>query len=214
MLPERLVWPGSLKYTAVVLTFGVAYYLLGELGLQIDSGYPGVTPFWPASGLSLLVFILLGPRYWPGIVIGTALLVYRLDMPLDVGLLVSCGQVLEALAAWYLLMRGRFKLEFRHVREVLNFSLVSFSAPLISRLIGSSAMGITGLATGQDLVFIWMTWWLGSSIGILLVVPFFLVWRNLWYFCHSTDSNTHLDSEIIDDCRYILQPKRISQFAL
>ncbi len=214
MLPERLVWPGSLKYAAVVLAFGVAYYLLGELGLRINSGYSGVTPFWPASGLSLLVFILLGPRYWPGIVIGTALLIYRLDVPLQVGLLVSCGQVLEALAAWYLVMRGRLKLEFRHVREVLHFSLISFSVPLISSLIGSTTMGVTGYVTVQDLVYVWMTWWLGSSVGILLIVPFFMVWRNLFYFCRSADRKARLDSDIIDDCRYILQPKRIGQFAI
>ena len=213
-LPEQLAWPGSLKSAVIILAFGLAYFLLGEVGLAIDSGYDGVTPFWPASGLALLVFLLYGPRYWPGIFIGIGLLAYRQEMPLVVAFLAACGHVLEALLGWYLVERFRVKLDFRRVTDVLHFALIAFCAPLVSGLFGVIAMVISNLIGWSDFVLIWSMWWLGDGAGILLLVPFIMIWRNLFYYYRGGPDDHALDPDIGEDCQYIIKSHRVGQLSI
>lgn len=212
--PDRVAWSDSFSLVIVSLLFGLGYYLAGETGLLIDTGYRGVTPFWPSSGLSLLVFILFGPRYWPGIFIGIGILAYRFDMPWDVAFLAAAGHVLEALTGWYLVNRFRIQLTFRRVAEVLNFSALAFIASLISSTFGSLAMSVAMVSNWSDFIFIWSMWWLGDAVGILLIVPFFMVWRNLLFHCSIIRTETSSDIELVNDCLYILQPNRVGQFAV
>lgn len=214
MLPERLVWPGSLKYAFASLLFGVVYFLLGEAGLSIDTGYSGVTPFWPASGLAVVVFVLYGPRMWPGVLIGILLLTYFNELPLTAGLLAASGHVLEASAAWYLLYRFRLRLNFRRVREVLQFAAIAFTAPLISSLIGGLAMAVSNVVSWSDFTFIWSMWWVGDAIGILLVVPFVLTWRNLFFYCREGTDSHRLHTDVSEDCQYVLRSNRLGQLAV
>lgn len=214
LVAERLAWSDSIRIVLISLLFGVGYYLMGEIGLLIDSGYPGVTPFWPPSGLSLVVFILLGPRYWPGIFIGIAILAYRFNMPWDVAFLAAAGHTLEALAGWYLVNRFRINLNFPHVSEVLNFAAIAFAAPLISSTFGSLAMCVANLSNWDDFIFIWSMWWLGDAVGILLIVPFLMVWRNLLSKLQVTREDIYAGLDLTDDCLYVLQPNRISQLAI
>lgn len=214
MLPARLAWSGSFKGVLVALAFGLGYFLLGEAGLAIDTGYAGVTPFWPASGLALLVFVLYGPRYWPGIFIGIALLAYHHDMPVTVAFLAACGHVLEAMAGWYLVNYLRLKLDFRRVSEVLHFAGIAFIAPLVSSLFGGIAMSLANLVSWSELVIVWSMWWLGDAIGILLVVPFVLIWRNFFYYCRSAGDDSHLDPDVTEDCQYVLRSNRVGQLTV
>lgn len=213
MLPIRLVWPGSLKSVFLALLFGLAYFVLGEAGLSIDTGYPGVTPFWPASGLALIVFIFFGPGYWPFIFVGIGLLAYHHEMPLVVAFQAACGHMLEAMAGWYLISRSRLQLSFRRVSEVLQFALIAFVASLISSVVGGLAMMVGNMAEWSGFGLLWSMWWLGDAIGILLIVPFVLIWRNFFVYCQGKGYGTRLDPDITEDCHYILRSRRIGQLA-
>jgi len=214
ILPEQLISPTSFRSAMIIIAFGFAYFLLGEAGLAIDSGYGAVTPFWPASGLALLVFILYGPRYWPVIFIGIGLLAYRHDLPLVVAFLAACGHVLEALVGWYLVARFRVKLGFRRVTDVLHFAVIAFSAPLVSSLFGSIAMVVSDLIGWSDFVLIWSMWWLGDGTGILLLVPFIMIWRNLFFYSRGGPDDRALDPDIGEDCQYILKSNRLGQLSV
>ncbi|MGM0679514.1 MAG: MASE1 domain-containing protein, partial [Pseudomonadota bacterium] len=214
MLPERLVWPGSLKYAFASLLFGVVYFLLGQAGLSINTGYSGITPFWPASGLAVVVFVLYGPRMWPGIFIGISLLAYFNALPLTAAFLAACGHTLEASAAWYLLNRCRLKLNFRRVREVLQFAAIAFAAPIVSSLVGGLAMAVSNVVSWSDFTFVAGMWWLGDAIGILLVAPFILIWRNLFFYCTDGAQSSRLDTDVSEDCQYLLRTNRLGQLSL
>ncbi|MGD8712210.1 MAG: MASE1 domain-containing protein [Thiohalophilus sp.] len=211
---SRPTWPGALKDVLIYVAFGLAYYLLGEAGLSIDTGYPGVTPFWPASGLSLAVLIIFGPRYWPGIFIGIGLLAYQHGIPSMVAFLSACGQVLEGLTGWFFVTRFRMQLNFRHVREVIQFAAIAFIVPMISSVFGSFAMVAAKLVEWQEFMVIWSMWWLGDSVGILLVVPFILVWRNFYYYFFNASQIKLHDVQVIEDCHYIFKSERLGQFVI
>ena len=211
---SRPVWPGAFKGVLIYVGFGLGYYLLGIAGLGIDTGYPGVTPFWPASGLSLAVLILFGPRYWPGIFIGIGLLAYQQGIPLVVAFLAACGHVLEGLAGWYLITRFRLRLNFRRVRDVLQFAAIAFIAPMISSMFGSFAMAVANIVEWTEFGVISSMWWLGDSVGILLVVPFIFVWRNFYNYCFYTSRVSLQDPDVIEDCHYIFKSERLGQFVV
>ena len=165
------------KYLTTVSLFGLAYFLLGEIGLQIDTGFRGVTPVWFPSGLALLIFLWFGVHYWPGIFIGIALLAYNHGIPPGVAIIAASGNSLEAYLAYYLLQRYKFDHKFKHTRDVLKFSAIGFAAPLVAGVLGSLAMTINRGASWNDFAFMSSIWWLGDATGILLLVPLVLVWQ-------------------------------------
>ena len=54
-----------------VLLLAVVYFVTGKLGLllAVPPGY--ATAVWPPSGIALVGLLLLGPRHWPGVTLGS-----------------------------------------------------------------------------------------------------------------------------------------------
>jgi hypothetical protein len=58
----------------VLVTFAIlaaVYFAVAKLGLQFTSAHPSTAAVWPASGLALTAFLILGYRVWPAILAGT-----------------------------------------------------------------------------------------------------------------------------------------------
>ncbi|MCW9023857.1 MAG: MASE1 domain-containing protein [Gammaproteobacteria bacterium] len=166
-----------LSYLLQCVLYGVLYFIFGEVGLLIKTGIAGVTPFWPPSGLMLMVFLLVGTRYWPAVFLGIALLASNHGISFPVAMIAASGNAFEAIIAWFLLQKAGFELTFNTVKHVAYFSIIAFVAPLISSTLGSIAMMLEIGASWSEFGFIWAMWWLGDAIGILLILPLGLAWR-------------------------------------
>ncbi len=59
--------PGYLTVLAAVLTL---YVLFAKAGLQLALFHPSATAVWAPTGIAFAVFLLLGFRVWPAIVLG------------------------------------------------------------------------------------------------------------------------------------------------
>ena len=68
---------------AQLAIFTLAYLLTGIIGLLIQTGHEGITPIWPPSGIALFAFCRYGPRMWPVVAIGVALLAWYVGLPPD-----------------------------------------------------------------------------------------------------------------------------------
>jgi len=57
-------------------------------------------------------------------------------------------------------------------------------APVIAATVGTVALWSSGLAAHGDTAAVWLTWWLGDAVGILLVTPVLVMWarppKNRW----------------------------------
>jgi PAS domain S-box-containing protein len=63
------------------------------------------------------------------------------------------------------------------VADVLNFILFGvILSPMISATNGVSGLWLTGMAPQQALPSIWVCWWLGDAMGVLIVAPCLLTW--------------------------------------
>jgi len=164
-----------IRQAAIFLCFFAGYVLLGIAGMQLQSAQTGITPVWPASGFAFAMV------YWFGLAQATAILPamlalgWVLGVPLEVAAVSAVGSIFEAGVPAYLLRRAGIDPGLRHLRDALLFvAMGPVLGPLLGATIGSIAFQMLG-ASEFDPLRLWLLWWLGDSIGILVAGGFGLV---------------------------------------
>ena len=152
--------------------FGAARF---ALLLAIPPGY--ATALWPPSGIALAALLVLGPRLWPGVWIGSALANLSIDASIPAAIIIATGSTLQALALWALLRRHVDILyRFRHVQQVVKFVALSALGATIAPSVALIALSLLYPLPGADLFANWRTWWQGDTSGILIFTPLILSW--------------------------------------
>lgn len=162
-----------------------AYFLAAKLGLLFVFAHTNATPVWPASGIALALCLIFGPGVWPGIFLGAILanvttLAGSAFTPLSafaVALGTAAGNTLEALAGSFLILRascGRPPLDRR--RDAFAFILLgALASTTISASIGTGSFCL-GSGNWSNSGRMWLTWWLGDAVGIIVFAPLLLTW--------------------------------------
>jgi len=180
--PANILRKSLGQNTAVALS----YLLTAKLGLLLALEQTNATAVWPPTGIALAGCLAIGFRVWPGIFIGAFLSnIIVLAVPFSslpallLSLATAAGNTLEALAAAYLVRRFITAASpFDRTLDTLRFILLAAVAgPVISATIGSAGFGIYSSdwpRFGQ----MWLTWWLGDAVGVLVFAPLLLTWKN------------------------------------
>ena len=163
------------RRVAVFLAFLSGYFLLGMAGLQLQSAQTGVTPVWPASGFAFAMVYWFGVAQVAAIVPAMLALGWLVGVPAEVAAISAAGSMLEV-ALPVLLMR-HFSVDpgLRHLRDALLFVAIG---PVLGPMLSATAGGIAFAVAGGEVIDplrLWLLWWLGNSVGILLVGGFGLV---------------------------------------
>src|SRR5205807_959013 len=64
----------ALRWLARALALAAAYFVVAKIGLRYATIGPSISPVWPPTGLAVAALVLLGPGYWPAILLGCWLL--------------------------------------------------------------------------------------------------------------------------------------------
>lgn len=157
--------------------FGV-YFVAGKLGLQVAFAFPSATPVWPATGLALVAFLLLGPRIWPAIFAGAFLVNLTTAGTALTSLGIATGNTLEGLLGSWLMTRYAGGKDLLDTPErIFRFTvLAALLSTMVSATLGTLTLQLGGLVPAGAFGSIWTTWWLGDASGDLLVAPFLLAW--------------------------------------
>jgi PAS domain S-box-containing protein len=166
------------EYLTAALVLLATYFLAGKLGLKLAFVHASATAVWPPSGIALAGFLLLGYRVWPVIFLGAFLLNIATPSSVAVSMGIATGNTLEGLLGACLIYRfadGRNALD--HPRTIFKFAALTI---LVSTAIGAT-IGVTSLSLGgsagwADSRAIWLTWWLGDAVGVLIFAPLFVIW--------------------------------------
>lgn len=227
--------PILLRRCVVIFVTAVAYFCVGKLSLlmAIPPGYS--VPVWPAAGIAFVMVLLYGPSAALGVFLGSTLMnmsvSYNPDHPetfsssLQVGACIGFGAGLQALAG-LALARARGCWPSRLVRfpRIMNFMILSGPvACLINSILGVTTLVVFGKVNPENFFDQWRSWWVGDSIGVMLVAPMLLpflaapreVWRGrimtvalpaavilsmtIWVFKWVSDSETQLIQEQMED---------------
>jgi len=152
--------------------FGAARF---ALLLAIPPGY--ATALWPPSGIALAALLVLGPRLWPGVWIGSALANLSIDASLPAAIVIATGSTLQALVLSALLRRHvDIAYRFRHVQQVVKFVVLSALGATIAPTVALIPLSLLYPLPGADLFANWRTWWQGDTSGILIFTPLILSW--------------------------------------
>ena len=172
-----------MKAFGIVLLSALAYFGFGKLGLYlaIPPGY--ATAIWPSSGVALALALRFGRLSYPGTYLGSLLVnlgvSHAFSAPSLSALLmpasIACGAVLQAEVGRLLV--ARFVANIWSQDHSIAFILL-LGGPvscLVAASIGaSSLLGFhqIGWPQYQD---VWLTWWMGDSLGVLAFTPALLI---------------------------------------
>ncbi|MFJ9036953.1 MASE1 domain-containing protein [Streptomyces sp. NPDC102406] len=166
------------KAAVETLTVAALYYVAGRLGLlgRLDIEGVVVTPVWPPTGVAVAALLVYGARIWPGIAVGSVLVIASLTTPQPITLINVAGNTLAPLCAFVLLRRVGFRLDISRLRDGLALVFLGgLCAMLISSTIGAGVQVSTGSLAPADFWSLWLAWWVGDAMGVLLVTPLLLV---------------------------------------
>ncbi|MFD0561497.1 MASE1 domain-containing protein [Kitasatospora saccharophila] len=161
-----------------MLGVALVYWAGGRLGLltQVVVGGVHVTPLWPPTGVAVAGLLLLGLRVWPGIALGTLLVIAGFGAITPASFGIAAGNTLAPVVAVLLLARVGFRVELDRLRD--GVALV-FLGALASTLVSATAACLLLVSEGalapHQFWPAWTAWWTGDAMGVLVITP--CCWR-------------------------------------
>ena len=167
-------------------------YFVAAWGVSILGLPEGFSlPIYPAAGVALGGLISCGVRLWPGIFLGgLAFNAWFMNYVAPASessvfkmVLTSSGMasaaVVQALVGAFLFNRFVSSPNpFNRTKDILVFIfLVAAVGCTLSSSICVTILGWAGHLPWEKFVQEGVTWWLGDVMGVLLLTPFFLVFR-------------------------------------
>jgi len=163
---------------ARALVLAAAYFVVARIGLRYATIGPSISPVWPPTGLAVAALVILGPGYWPAILLGAFLANATTSIPILAAAGIACGNATEATVAAYL-FRSQAG-QHPALDDLLSVrTLVGVAAPvgaLASATIGVTSLWLAGLVSGSGVWSALSLWWAGDYLGALVVAPVFLTW--------------------------------------
>jgi len=158
-------------------------FLAGWLGSNIILPPAYASPLWPPAGLSLAVLLIWGKNLWPAVFLGAfannLLVGIEATDAFNTSLLISsaliaCASTLQASVAMLLSRKwlGSGVPLLNRAKPILLFFLLTGPiACLIAPTMGVSILLAFGIIPSSLVASSWFNWWIGDSLGVLIVCP-------------------------------------------
>lgn len=149
-----------------------------------------ISVIWPPTGFALAALLLFGFRAWPGVFLGnfiynyfslitqTSIVPDSTLIPFLTAVVVSSGSLFQATIGNIILRSFSSEKYFKTVSDVVIFL---FFGGILTCLIASS-IGVTALynfygnMTINGLIQMWVTFWVGDTMGVFIFTPLLVVW--------------------------------------
>ena len=167
-----------LIYLIKILLIAEAYFISTKLGLQFTFFNGNIALIWPPLGIALATILLMGYGAIPGLILGAFAAAFSTGAPILYSFITAIGNPLAVIVSFILIKRFT---SFRPQLDTLNsvIFLLIFGAlvgPFFSAIIGSVGFLVSGLESWSNFLMIWLKWWLGDAMGVIIFAPFLLTW--------------------------------------
>lgn len=175
----------SFRFVAATLSIAFAYVLTGKLAvlLALPPGY--ATAIFPPAGIAVGVAFVIGRPSLLGIFLGSFALnlwvsysTPRLIYPpayIAAALIASASTLQAGIGGWLLRRQLGYPCAFDRARTINLFLLLTPSICLISATVSVASLLALGLVNSAHAPANWLTWWLGDTMGVLIVLPIVMV---------------------------------------
>jgi signal transduction histidine kinase/CheY-like chemotaxis protein/integral membrane sensor domain MASE1 len=163
----------------------VVYTLSGKLGLMlaVPPGY--ASPIFPAAGIAVTAALIRGRATLPWIFLGSLLLNlwagYSINRELGAtcaaaAIVIAAASMLQAAVGGAILRRAiGYPAPLDNGRDLARFLLLSPVCCLTSASLSLAGLLVLGVVARPDLATSWISWWIGDTLGVLVVLPLMLV---------------------------------------
>lgn len=160
-----------------ILAVALAYFGAAEAGLAFAVVGNTVTLVWPPSGIALVAILIFGYRMALGVFAGAFLANILGGLSPLLATSIAVGNTGEALIGVLLLFRvAKFRGDLRRRKDILALiSLAAIASTMISASFGSLTLVLGNIVAPAGYPQVWLKWWLGDMMGILVVAPLLLV---------------------------------------
>lgn len=181
----------TIRQFVVVLVVAAAYLGVALLVLKLTAVLPSTAaPIWPSAGIALFATLCYGNAGVLGVFIG-AFLLYVISSPEGVepaynvylyAILKATGNTAQAWFAGWLVRKF---VGFPNIlaNEITIVKFLLFAGPVGCLVSASWNIGLVhhyAQINSGEIYSNWLTWWVGDSIGVLIVTPLLLV----YFFSH------------------------------
>ena len=167
------------RRAATLAALTAIYFVAGRFGLRLAFVNPSTSAVWPAAGVALAAFLMLGDWIWPAVFAGAFLVNLATGLDVVGCTFVATGNTFEGLlAAWFVNRFAHGRQAFDHPRDVLRYTaLAALLSPVIAASAGALSLTLSGQIPWSAFELTWVTWWLGDAGGLLVVAPLILLWN-------------------------------------
>jgi PAS domain S-box-containing protein len=181
---------------AALALLTAAYVGTATLGLTLAFVHEGVTLLWPPTGIALATLLLGGVQLWPGVAAGAFIANVWNGSSVAFALAAATGNTATAVAGALMLGRIGLRPDLERVRDVVGLIALGGASTAINASVGTGAIRLLGMAPDEALGGIWLTWWAGDTLGILLVAPVLLTWGARWRRRHAAAIGGRLEGPV------------------
>ncbi|HEY2982339.1 MAG TPA: PAS domain-containing protein, partial [Anaerolineales bacterium] len=145
---------------------------------------PGVVAWYPPAGVSFAFLLAVGPRFIPAVFVASLLsnfLIY--DIPAPAPTLIAWAAIYSGVYGIASgILRGWIRVDprLRSLRDVLWMILTASVVASILAIISVSASAAAGVVPAGKSNAALLEWWIGETIGVLVVAPALLIHGMPW----------------------------------
>lgn len=168
------------RWQELLMMLGLAaiYAGLAKIVLHHFTETGNVTLIWFSGGVGLVVLLVNGLRFWPGIFAGACWAGLIVGDALWMSVLIAIGNTLESVAAaWCLKKNTLFSVALNRPKHFFRLTRIALCASLISAFIGPLAIWWGGLIPSAMMPRSMLHWWMADVFGIVFTTPVILIWR-------------------------------------
>lgn len=178
MTGSQIFPPTPSKLWVRQLAVAVVYGLLVWLVLRFITPSGKGSMLFLASGFALAAILLGGRRYALSIFLGAVCANLWFGYTPATAVAKSLGSTLGALlGAWLLTRDGKFDRALSTLPDYLRLLLLGgCAASTLSALVGTTALWWQGVIAPHEYASSLLLWWLGDTLGVLLLTPLCLLW--------------------------------------
>src|SRR5688572_3097584 len=161
------------KYSLELAVVFASYFIAGQVGFAVPFTTGNVSPVWPPAGVALAALLLVGYRVWPAIAAGAFLVNFLSPISLVGAIALAAGNTAgPVVGAWLVQRLPGFRPALSRLDHVLG--LILLAAPVgavVSATIGVTVLFVTDVNPWFQFWPAWLVWWLGDTLGVLIVTP-------------------------------------------
>ncbi|MEQ7005637.1 MASE1 domain-containing protein [Actinopolymorpha sp. B17G11] len=176
MVSQRAIRTHLVTVLVMVALAGV-YLGTALLGVLQEFGSGTLRTMWPPTGVALAALLLLGPRMWPSVALGSFLVnLIILDHPPLVSAVICLAATLGVVLAVLLLRMAHFQNGLDRLRDLLALVFLgAILGTLVSSAISAGTLYITGALPPETFLTEWFLDWTSTAVSVLVITPFILV---------------------------------------